>query len=63
VTDIPIIFELVIVGFEVLAWILPLAPTLFGFQWIELNFVTQWATQLSTAEGSGAHGISGGRSR
>ena len=45
--DIPIIFELVIVGFEVLAWILLLALTLFGYQWIELNFVTQWATQLS----------------
>jgi hypothetical protein len=47
VKDIPIIFELVIVGFEVLAWILLLALTLFGYQWIELNFVTQWATQLS----------------
>ena len=47
VKDIPIIFELVIVGFEVLAWIFLLALTLFGYQWIELNFVTQWATQLS----------------
>jgi len=47
VKDIPIIFELVIVGFEVLAWILLLVLTLFGYQWIELNFVTQWATQLS----------------
>ena len=45
--DIPIIFELVIVGFEVLAWILLLVLTLFGYHWIELNFVTQWATQLS----------------
>lgn len=45
--DIPIIFELVIVGFEVLAWILLLALTLFGYKWIELGFVTQWATQLS----------------
>lgn len=45
--DIPIIFELVIVGFEVLAWILLLVLTLFGYQWIELDFVTQWATQLS----------------
>src|SRR4051794_36725451 len=24
-----------------------LALTLFGYKWIELNFVTQWATQLS----------------
>ena len=45
--DIPIIFELVIVGFEVLAWILLLVLALFDHQWIELNFVTQWATQLS----------------
>ncbi|HVI76624.1 MAG TPA: hypothetical protein VM715_00370 [Candidatus Acidoferrum sp.] len=45
--DIPIIFELVIVGFEVLAWIFLLALSLFGYKWIELDFVTQWATQLS----------------
>lgn len=45
--DIPIIFELVIVGFEVLAWILLLILALFGYQWINLDFVTQWATQLS----------------
>lgn len=45
--DIPIIFELVIVGFEVLAWIFLLVLTLFGYKWIELDFVTQWATQLS----------------
>jgi hypothetical protein len=47
VKDIPIIFELVIVGFEVLAWILLLILALFGYQWINLDFVTQWATQLS----------------
>jgi hypothetical protein len=47
VKDIPIIFELVIVGFEVLAWILLLILALFGYQWINLGFVTQWATQLS----------------
>jgi len=47
VKDIPIIFELVIVGFEVLAWIFLLVLALFGYQWIDLDFVTQWATQLS----------------
>src|ERR1043166_5774339 len=47
VKDIPIIFELVIVGFEVLDWILLLVLALFGYQWIKLNSVTQWATQLS----------------
>jgi hypothetical protein len=47
VKDIPIIFELVIVGFEVLAWIFLLTLCLFGYKWIELNFVTQWATELS----------------
>ena len=45
--DIPIIFELVIVGFEVLVWIFLLTLTLFGYKWIELDFVTQWATELS----------------
>ena len=47
--DIPIIFELVIVGFEVLAWILLLVLALFGYQWINLGLVSQWATQLSFA--------------
>jgi len=49
VKDIPIIFELVIVGFEVLAWLFLLVLALFGYQWINLGFVTQWATQLSFA--------------
>ena len=47
--DIPIIFELVIVGFEVLAWIFLLVLALFGYQWINLGLVSQWATQLSFA--------------
>ncbi|MEY2504408.1 MAG: hypothetical protein QOG27_688 [Verrucomicrobiota bacterium] len=47
--DIPIIFELVIVGFEVLAWIFLLVLALFGYQWIDLGLVSQWATQLSFA--------------
>jgi hypothetical protein len=49
VKDIPIIFELVIVGFEVLAWISLLVLALFGYQWIDLGLVSQWATQLSFA--------------
>jgi hypothetical protein len=49
VKDIPIIFELVIVGFEVLAWIFLLVLALFGYQWIDLGLVSQWATQLSFA--------------
>jgi hypothetical protein len=49
VKDIPIIFELVIVGFEVLAWIFLLVLALFGYQWINLGLVSQWATQLSFA--------------
>src|SRR6266513_4863687 len=47
--DIPIIFELVIVGFEVLTWIFLLVHALFGYHWINLGFVTQWAPQLSFA--------------
>jgi hypothetical protein len=49
VKDIPIIFELVIVGFEVLAWIFLLVLALFGYHWINLGLVSQWATQLSFA--------------
>jgi hypothetical protein len=49
VKDIPIIFELVIVGFEVLAWIFLLVLALFGYHWIDLGLVSQWATQLSFA--------------
>ena len=47
--DIPIIFELVIIGFEVLAWVFLLVLALFGYQWINLGLVSQWATQLSFA--------------
>jgi hypothetical protein len=49
VKDVPIIFELVIVGFEVLAWVFLLVLALFGYQWISLGLVSEWATQLSFA--------------
>jgi hypothetical protein len=45
--EIPIIIELVIIGFEVMAWILLLILSVFGYQWIRFDFVNQWATQLS----------------
>ncbi|HEX4629724.1 MAG TPA: hypothetical protein VH188_02065 [Chthoniobacterales bacterium] len=45
--DIPIIVELVIIGFEVMAWILLLVFSVFGYQWVRFDFVNQWATQLS----------------
>lgn len=47
--EIPIIFELVIIGFEVLAWIFFLVLALFGYHWVDLGLVSQWATQLSFA--------------
>ena len=45
--EVPVIVELVIIGFEVLAWMLMLLISIFGYTWIHFDFVTQWATQLS----------------
>ena len=42
--EIPAIFGFVIVGFEVLVWIFLLVFTLFGCHWINLHFVSEWAT-------------------
>jgi hypothetical protein len=47
VKEVPIIVELVIIGFEVLAWMFMLIVCIFGYTWIHFDFVTQWATQLS----------------
>jgi hypothetical protein len=47
VKEVPIILEVVIIGFEVLAWMFLLVISIFGDAWIQLGFVTQWATQLS----------------
>ena len=47
--DTYIVFELVLVGFQVLIWLLLLVLSVFGYHWIDINFVKDWATQLSFA--------------
>jgi hypothetical protein len=44
-----IVFELVLVGFQVLIWVLLLILSVFGYHWIHIDFVKDWATQLSFA--------------
>jgi len=44
-----IVFELVLVGFQVLIWVLLLVLSVFGYHWIHIDFVKDWATQLSFA--------------
>ena len=44
-----IVFELVLVGFQVLIWVLLLVLSVFGYHWIHVDFVKDWATQLSFA--------------
>jgi hypothetical protein len=47
--DTYIVFELVLVGFQVLIWVLLLVLSVFGYHWIDIDFVKDWATQLSFA--------------
>jgi len=47
--DTYIVFELVLVGFQVLIWVLLLLLSIFGYHWIHIDFVKDWATQLSFA--------------
>lgn len=45
--DASIIFELVLIGFQVLIWVFLLVLAVFGYNWIDLGSVLQWSTQLS----------------
>jgi hypothetical protein len=45
--DASIIFELVLIGFQVMIWIFLLVLAVFGYQWIDLSALLQWSTQLS----------------
>ena len=47
--DTYIVFELVLVGFQMLIWVLLLVLSVFGYHWIHIDFVKDWATQLSFA--------------
>src|SRR5438067_3264082 len=44
-----IIFELVLIGFQVIIWVFLLTMAIFGYEWIKLDAVNQWSTQLSVA--------------
>jgi hypothetical protein len=42
-----IIFELVLIGFQVLIWVSLLILTVFGYNWLHLESLKQWSAQLS----------------
>lgn len=44
-----IIFELVLIGFQVLIWVSLLVLAVFGYQWLNLASLNEWSTQLSFA--------------
>jgi len=47
--ELSVIFELVLIGFQVLIWVFLLVLTVFGYSWIEVPSLLQWSTQLSVA--------------
>jgi len=44
-----IVLELVLIGFQVLIWVSLLVMVVFGFQWIHLDALKQWSTEISVA--------------
>lgn len=53
--DTYIVVELVLVGFQVLIWVLLLVLSVFGYHWIDIDFVKDWATQLLCCARSRLH--------
>ena len=49
IKDTSIIFELVLIGFQMLIWVSLLVMTIFGYQWLNLDALNQWSAQLSVA--------------
>src|SRR5256714_7665704 len=47
--DAAIIFELVLIGFQVLIWVSLLVLAVFGYSWLRLDGLKQWSTELSVA--------------
>ena len=45
--DTSIIFELVLIGFQVLIWVFLLVLTVFGYDWLDLEGLKEWSGQLS----------------
>src|SRR5882762_11561503 len=52
--DYSIILELVLIGFQVLIWVSLLVMTVFGYQWLHLDGLKEWSTEI----GVGLVGIS-----
>jgi hypothetical protein len=47
--DTSIIFELVLIGFQVLIWLSLLVLAVFGYDWLSLEGLKEWSTELSVA--------------
>jgi hypothetical protein len=47
--DTSIIFELVLIGFQVLIWVSLLVLTVFGYEWLRLDGLKMWSAELSVA--------------
>jgi hypothetical protein len=47
--DTYIIFELVLVGFQVLIWVSLLVLAVFGYDWLHLDGLKEWSAELSVA--------------
>lgn len=44
-----LVVELLIIGFQVATWIILLMLTIFGYQWIDIKFLTDWAGLITLA--------------
>jgi hypothetical protein len=49
IKDTSIIFELVLIGFQVLIWVSLLVLIIFGYRWLNLEALREWSAQLSVA--------------
>jgi hypothetical protein len=47
--DTSIIFELVVVGFQMLIWVSMLVLAIFGYDWLHLDGLKEWSAELSVA--------------
>lgn len=49
IKDTSIIFELVLIGFQVLVWVSLLVLTIFGYHGLNLEYLKEWSAHLSIA--------------
>jgi hypothetical protein len=45
--DTSIILELVLIGFQVLIWVSLLVLAIFGYEWVHLDALKEWSTEIS----------------